>query len=595
MVTHNFLAKKTNSSNEAGFIILTIPIILALFGFFITAMIKDSQPNQFYFETTTQHKMQDLRVALAAYAHRNYRVPCPADPSAVAGARGTEGALDSDDKCADIIGILPFRELGLPESAAKDEWGNYLTYKVSKDFTQSYAALDFEQDGEGSEKTLILKDGDESALHQLCRTPNWVTHKANYVMSDGDSANINAQNMNHNVYKARFCCPSILNNTASLEFKASENAWHNGSTTANLDLDGDGIGDDKVIMSIEALEDEIAMWKPNEYIEERREWAEEVEGAVFAYDALEHDGIPMGDGLGIDRGGSRNGKFFRNAAVFDIQENEENVAVQDFTMTLGDLNESNWYSAMQINLEIVDNEGNFVENVAFVLRLPEAPTGIGELSFSLDSILGEVEQEGFYSTTNGDPEGKRNQDERDAEKLFYESKERLLDALAAADLDLSDVEIGRVKFNASHASLGFSEMKFGSPSVATSQDLIVLNEDNEERLERRNDKSAYGATTVIYDAPINQNFEAAAYALISHGPNGEGAYLTDGTKRDNITDADENEFERRNHESAVEVSDIRKIVSNDGSEVFDDIIIWDSQLTLYNALRNGTCEASQSL
>ena len=50
-----------------------------------------------------------------------------------------------------------------------------------------------------------------------------------------------------------------------------------------------------------------------------------------------------------------------------------------------------------------------------------------------------------------------------------------------------------------------------------------------------------------------------------------------------------------NHSDNQEVRDVRKINSTIQAQKFDDIIMWDSQITLYNALRNGTCEKSQAL
>ena len=249
MFNNNSLDKYIQSS-ENGFIILTIPVLLLLFGFFVSSIIKDTKPNQFYFETATQQEMIDVKTALAAYAHRNYRIPCPADPAAPAANLGSEGELGSDNKCANTKGILPFKELGLTEEAAKDEWGNYLTYKVSPDFTLAFDNTDLVEVGSGAETVLTAPNDSQFFVHELCRTPGWVNvNQASYNLSNGSSASMTAQNMNQNVHKARFCCASNVSGTGSKTFLAKDQQFQNTIKIADLDGDGDGIGDDELFLS----------------------------------------------------------------------------------------------------------------------------------------------------------------------------------------------------------------------------------------------------------------------------------------------------------------------------------------------------------
>ena len=111
--------------------------------------------------------------------------------------------------------------------------------------------------------------------------------------------------------------------------------------------------------------------------------------------------------------------------------------------------------------------------------------------------------------------------------------------------------------------------------------------------------ASFESTTNMHSATteVSQDFEAPAYVLISHGANGEGAYLGDGTATqiDAILPANENESEQINFTEADRYRTLRKVVSNDTTEYFDDIVMWDSQISLYNSLRNGTCESSQAL
>ena len=162
---------------------------------------------------------------------------------------------------------------------------------------------------------------------------------------------------------------------------------------------------------------------------------------------------------------------------------------------------------------------------------------------------------------------------------------------------MNDLKISRLKFNSAQSSLGFSEMTFGSPLGISDTDLVIRNEDGDRRLDARDNIASNAAMNIMHTTSVSQDFEAAAYALISHGPDGEGSYIVNGTtdRRDNIDDALENPDEVANHSDDREVNDIRKIQSLDLMKNFDDIVMWDSQITLYNSLRNGSCEASQAL
>lgn len=623
----NFNIKQTA---EAGFVILTIPVILILFSFFVTSLIKETKPNKFYFETGTQEKLDVVKRALATYAHRNYRVPCPADPAAAPAMLGAEVKPSIGDKCAATKGIIPFKELGLAEVDVKDEWGNYLTYKVSPDFTLNFDNSSLVGIGDGAEKLLTADNSDaQFYVHQLCRTPNWInTAQDNYIMSDGGVATMAIQNINENIYKARFCCPSNVNGLGKKTFSAFDQKSQVGQKIADLDSDGDGTGDGEVTMSIEGL-DYPVLWKnPTEltpwtwdnssytyadYVDNSQARAANIE--LHYNEGFIHDGHEVGDGFGPVRwsdGGrspENSGKYYHEAAGFTI--NTDKVKTKDMQMVMSDLGSNNWYDPVQIAIDVVgsidhDNnpstpkEDGVVDTIQFILQLPEAPTGLGDLSISLDMILGDANQEGLYHpgapTTTGIVGGSNGDI---AVNLFNESKARLQNKLNTAGLSMDDVFIGKLKMNASHASMAFSSVSYGSPGATNNTDLIIRDEKGNARLMPRNNQASYESSDSVHFAvmPVEQDFEAPAYAIISHGGNGEGAYLVNGTQdvRNHIADGDENQQEVDNHSHLTHVYKTRKIISNDQSKQFDDIVMWDSQITLYNSLRNGTCESSQAL
>jgi len=617
-----------NLDSEAGFVIFTIPVLLVLFGFFVSSIINDTKPNQFYFETATQEKLEKVKVALATYAHRNYRIPCPARADETADMLGTQAGF-SGDQCSINKGILPFRELGLTEDYAKDEWGNYLTYKISPDFARQVAAVNFVEVGDGAEKLLTADATNaQSYVHQLCRTPEWINaNQVSYTMSDGNSATMASQNINENIYKARFCCPSNVSGAGSKTFKAEHQDFLSGqplSSPVNLSSNDGDAGDDELYMSFESVDSDIALidesvnpdlsWdndrykSMSEYYAAAYEWAK---GSLnFHYNPALDIGDKYPEGLGSGFGPQRyhagelssvhSGKFFGQAMELNIDTDK--VKTNNFTMSMTDLGTNNWLDPVQISMDVVDSTGTVIDTISYVVQLPQGDGispgspqyGVGTLNISLDQIMGEADQAGLFHPAV-DNRYLYNYDlpASHAVDLFNNSKSSLTAKLAAEGLTIDDVSISRLKMNATHASIAFGSITYGSPAVTTNTDLIIRDEAANERLTPRDSSGSYASSSTA----VIQDFEAAAYALISHGPDGEGSYLANGTNnmRDNILDANENPAEVLNHTDLREVRDIRKVNSNIESESFDDIVMWDSQITLYNSLRNGTCEKSQAL
>lgn len=76
----------------------------------------------------TKDRQEQIAHAVGAFAVVNSRTPCPADPNAIPAQKGMERDHCSDSKSA--LGIVPYRDLGLTESQAKDGYGRYFTYVV---------------------------------------------------------------------------------------------------------------------------------------------------------------------------------------------------------------------------------------------------------------------------------------------------------------------------------------------------------------------------------------------------------------------------------------------------------------------------------
>jgi hypothetical protein len=76
----------------------------------------------------TEQNLNQVTQALAAYVLVHKRLPCPANPQATPDNAG----LSEDDR---VIGLVPYRTLGLPETVAKNGYRYWLTYAVSLELT----------------------------------------------------------------------------------------------------------------------------------------------------------------------------------------------------------------------------------------------------------------------------------------------------------------------------------------------------------------------------------------------------------------------------------------------------------------------------
>lgn len=186
---------RVSSGKNRGFTTLEIAIVMLVAGALlligVTAFESYGKQSR---QGTTEQRLEAVMDAMAAYASRNYRIPCPANPAGAGpepfGAeRGSGAAGTNIGACAGNLadGIVPFLTLGLTEEEAQDGWGNYITYKVSRAF-------------------IYDPEDDTTDVHAKCRTTEWIEA----------GRNVAAQ-------KARFCCTgrdtaddvTICQNTAS--------------------------------------------------------------------------------------------------------------------------------------------------------------------------------------------------------------------------------------------------------------------------------------------------------------------------------------------------------------------------------------------
>ena len=183
-----------NLNKQSGFTLVEMAIGMVVVGLLVGfATIGFSSALRFGFEKKTFADMEVVANAIAVYAQKHMRVPCPADPTGVTGATaggeplGTErGSVDGTlfgqcNTLATAEGAIPFATLGLPQRYARDRFGNLLTYKVS--ITSALRPTD--------------TSGDTVLLNNWCRTePHWYADTNDDGTTDADVARA----------KAAFCC-----------------------------------------------------------------------------------------------------------------------------------------------------------------------------------------------------------------------------------------------------------------------------------------------------------------------------------------------------------------------------------------------------
>ncbi len=136
------VTRRHNEKSQHGSALIIVAVMLIFVGFILTLGIgpfaTESAQDRI---RETARKQQFLISEMAAYAQRENRIPCPADPAVAQTnanfgfARGGPGTGDPNnvgvcDANSDE-GIVPFRTLGLEPYDAIDGWGRFMTYRIS--------------------------------------------------------------------------------------------------------------------------------------------------------------------------------------------------------------------------------------------------------------------------------------------------------------------------------------------------------------------------------------------------------------------------------------------------------------------------------
>ena len=109
-------------SRSAGYTLAEMAICLCIIGILTSGSLLGTS-HYFKGEKTaqTRQNIDFVMNVLSAYAQTHYRLPCPANPKADAAQAGHE-----EEKCTaagTTEGILPWKELAIPQDMAVDGWG----------------------------------------------------------------------------------------------------------------------------------------------------------------------------------------------------------------------------------------------------------------------------------------------------------------------------------------------------------------------------------------------------------------------------------------------------------------------------------------
>ena len=197
-------------------------VVLLLFGVVMGGgLLGFAAVNDQYKDRITQERFDLALDALSVYAQRHKRLPCPADADGNGGERLNGLCFDNSSEAglyAGTQGILPWRDLGLPETAVRDGWGRYITYKPAPHLTVNYLS-DEMQNRDPATTSLDV--------HDACRSASWFT--------TGDDSSGMTTHSHLDRAKALFCCNRAPNTNYLSNFAAGGTlpaGWKNQSVVA---------------------------------------------------------------------------------------------------------------------------------------------------------------------------------------------------------------------------------------------------------------------------------------------------------------------------------------------------------------------------
>lgn len=638
---------KDLKKNERGSVLMIVPVFFVGLSLFMTSTLRKGETREFYGDSRTENKMERVQKALAAYSHRNYRIPCPADPSVdpATAAFGVERAA-CDTVATDMTGVLPFRTLGLTELDARDSWGNYYTYSVSPGFTRQplvvpgvipaahYNGATPPQSLPMPLKTDVVDNPApfntntpgvrdqiaRSFVHEACRgNGTWMQSQAEWHRGqDGTVYNFITttaadplvgfkHSLNKNSYKAQFCCSSavptytyMLTEDFAKKSPACDPAdplptsacwsaatpppfnwtWDNpnGAEDISFSLSGQGAGyRSPSLLGPSGGNGACTGYSTRAPGQRRMAWRTAEHGSKGGIGSASATSSYVGKVAGGTAYMNIGGTGLKNMTVklADL-EGEEPGRLFRYSTVLIDkttgqvITNPNPPTPCPVGAT-VDPAQTWWPNVSNTLWHFEAPISTGGVTHGVGGFPVGVE----HFLNHPDP----------AVRADFNAR------LTALGIDPENVTMKAVHIHSDFMSSLITGVELPVPN-ALDNDLIVQNEVGNNYIEpRENTGYAPGDEgTVSVINPLSA--QAPAYTLISHGANGAGAFIAGTANRRSTANAGAREQENADGDRLYVVQ--RRVVASGTAANYDDIIVWDTQMSLYNVLPNATCERAQS-
>ncbi|MEO5354620.1 MAG: type II secretion system GspH family protein [Magnetococcus sp. XQGC-1] len=228
---------KQGNARRSGFSLLEIAIVLLIVGALLASgvagLTAQSTKNQ---RDKNQLYLESIRDALVWYAKSRGRLPCPdTDGDGLGNLTGSA--------CTKLVGVLPWKELEVPNDKGLDVWGNYFTYHIG----EAYASGAFQKEtGTAADLACVI------ASNKHCVIQIRETEAAGTLLAEDVPAAVVSHGKN-GLGRFRFVAAALVREPADVETIANlperENA--NG-VTENADAAKNivylrGAGDDMLI------------------------------------------------------------------------------------------------------------------------------------------------------------------------------------------------------------------------------------------------------------------------------------------------------------------------------------------------------------
>ncbi len=146
-------------TSRSGFSLIEVAIVLTIIGIVIGYALPTFLKYRQYAQFQATKKHQELILySLASHLLVSRQIPCPADPAATDNSFGI-ARLMCTAPANKLIGIVPFRTLGIPEALAKDGFGRYFTYAIDPEVCNESFGFDAQDDNGAFNKHYCTRKG----------------------------------------------------------------------------------------------------------------------------------------------------------------------------------------------------------------------------------------------------------------------------------------------------------------------------------------------------------------------------------------------------------------------------------------------------